>query len=97
MNTGLVGGIIGSVVGLAGGLIGSYGSLKSAKGPRERRFVIWASLALFGFIGLFVTLLSLFPQHRTWIFVSYFIILVVGINCVNRRGRTIRREEQSNA
>jgi L-asparagine transporter-like permease len=97
MNAGLVGGIIGSIVGLAGGLIGSYCSFKSAKGPRERRFVIWASIALFAFIGLFAALLFLFPRHRTWIFISYFIILVVAINCLNRRGSTLRRAEQSNA
>jgi len=95
MSIGLIGGIAGSALGLAGGLLGAYFSSKNAKGPRERRFVIWMSIACFVFVGLFLTALFLFPQSRPIIFVPYAIILIAGINYWNRRQGAIRHEELS--
>jgi len=97
MNIGLIGGIVGSALGLAGGLLGAYCSIKNAKGPRERRFVIWMSIACFVFVGLFLIALFLFLRSRPMIFVPYVIILIAGINYWNRRQGTIRQEEQSRA
>ena len=94
MNIGLIGGIAGSTLGLVGGLLGAYFSFKNAKGPRERHFVIWMSMACFVYVGSFLAVLFLFPQSRPEIFVPYVIILVVGINYSNRRQSTIRQEEQ---
>ena len=93
MNTGLVGGIVGSLIGAAGGLIGAYCSYKHAKSPRERRFVVFASLALFVFIALFLALLFLFPRFQPGILVVYAILLTAGIIYINRRQSAIRREE----
>jgi hypothetical protein len=94
MNVGLVGGIVGSVLGLAGGLIGAYFSYRSAEGSRERRFVILASIACFGYVGSFLAVLFLFPQTRPMIFLPYAIILAAGIGYRNRRQSKIQREEQ---
>ena len=97
MNSGLIGGIIGSALGIAGGLFGAYCSYKRAKGPRERRFVVLTSSLFFFFIALFLALLFLFPQFRAGIFVAYAILLTVGILYLTRRQGAIRREEETNA
>jgi len=89
------GGIVGSALGLAGGLLGAYCSIKNAKGPHERRFVIGMSIACFVFVGLFLIALFLFPHSRPIIFVPYVIILIAGINYCNRRQASIRHDEQS--
>jgi hypothetical protein len=70
---------------------------KKAMGPREQRFVIWASTSLFVYIGSFLAVLFLFPQTRPEIFVPYAIILGAGITYWNRRQSAIRREEQPDA
>ena len=95
MNIGLIGAIVGSAVGVAGGLYGAYRSYKAAKGSRERRFVIWASIACFVCVGLFLAVLFLFPQTRPMIYVPYAIILAVGIGYLNRQQSRIQREEQT--
>ena len=41
---GLIGGIVGGIIGVAGGLLGTYFSIKNTNGPRERAFVIKASM-----------------------------------------------------
>ena len=94
MNAGLIGGVIGCALGLAGGLIGSYCSFNNAKGPRERRFAICASITLFAFTGLILALLSLLPQQRIYILASHFIVSGLGIKYINRLGSRIRHGEQ---
>lgn len=95
MNIGLVGGIVGSVIGLAGGLFGTYSSYRRAKSLRERRFVIWASISIFGYVSSFLAVLFLFPQSRPMIFVPYALILSSGIVYLNRRQSRIQQEQQT--
>jgi hypothetical protein len=95
MNIGLVGGIVGSVIGCVGGFIGAYCSYKAAKGPRERRFVIWASIALVVLICSFLVALFLAPQARAWIWTCYIILLSLGIRYLSRRQSKIQQEEQT--
>jgi uncharacterized membrane protein YfcA len=86
----LVGGISACAVGLAG----AYFSYKRAEGPRERRFVVVVTVALFAFIGLALTVLHFFPRWRSWIFLIYVIILTLGITCINRRSSARRQQER---
>jgi membrane protease YdiL (CAAX protease family) len=95
MNIGLVGGIVGSVLGLAGGLFGTYSSYRRAKSSRERRFVIWASISIFVYVGSFLAVLFLFPRSRPMIFVPYALILSSGIVYLNRRQSRIQQEQQT--
>ena len=95
MNIGTIGGIIGIVGGCAGGFIGAYCSYRRAKSSRERRFVIWASIAILAFVGLFLAMLSLLPQARGWIWTFYAIVLVFGIRYLNHRQSKIQQEEQT--
>ena len=57
MNTGLVGGIAGGVIGLLGGIIGTYCSIKNTKSPRERAFMVKASVLCWIAILLFLSLM----------------------------------------
>jgi hypothetical protein len=93
----IIGWLVGPGLGVAGGLVGVYCSYKRAKGPRERRFVVRASIALIAFIGALFALLFFCPQLRSWWLLPYVIILTAGISYLNRRQNAIRREEQPNA
>lgn len=95
MNIGLVGGIVGAVIGLAGGLFGAYSSYRRAKSSCERRFVVWASVSIFVYVGSFLAVLFLFPQSRPMIFVPFALILSSGIVCLNRRQSRIQQEQQT--
>ncbi len=95
MNTGLIGGIVGSVLGIAGGLVGTYFSIKNTKGPRERRFMIRSSVVVWLGVSVFLATFFLVPYARTWIWYPYCILLPLGIICLNRKQQAIRTEEQS--
>jgi len=97
MNLRLIGGLVGPALGLAGGLVGVYYSYKAARGPQERRFVIWASMALVVFILSFLVALFLAPQARVWIWTAYIILLPAGIRYLSRKQNAVRRGEQANA
>ena len=95
MNLGPVAAILGTILGCIGGCIGAYCSYKAANGPRARRFVVWASLALVVLISSFLVALSLLPQLRACIWTFYIVALVFGIRFMNRRHSKIQREEQT--
>jgi hypothetical protein len=95
MNIGLIGGIVGSAIGLAGGLFGTYRSYKAAKGPRERHFVIWASIGILVSVFLFLAILFLLSQWKVWIWTCYLILLPFVLRYLNRRQGKIQREEQT--
>lgn len=95
MSIGTIGGIIGIVGGFAGGFIGAYCSYRRAKSSRERRFVVWASIAILVYVGLFLAVFSLLPSARDWIWAFYFIVLMFGIRCLNRWQSKIQQEEQT--
>jgi len=94
MNPGLIGGLIGSAVGLLGGIVGTYFSIHNTRGPRERGFVIRASIATWVVLGAFLAALFLIPSpwcHLMWI--PYGILLPIGIIKWNRTQARIRQEE----
>lgn len=98
MNTaaiwGWVGGIAGALIGVGAAAVGTYFSIKNTSGPRERAFMI--KLATGGWIAivLFLGLLFLLPSpYQELIWVSYAIVLPVGIVYGNRQQQAIRREE----
>jgi hypothetical protein len=58
MEPGMAGGLIGTAVGILGGVIGTYASIRNARGPRERAFVIRAAAVFCAFVTLFLLALG---------------------------------------
>ena len=91
---GMLGGIVGSAVGLLGGIVGTYFSIKNTHGPRERAFAIQASVLAWIYLALFIgALLLLPPSQRLWPWLSYVVVLPLGIRAWNRKQSRIRQEE----
>jgi len=91
---GLIGGIVGIVGGIAGGAIGTYFSIKNTNGPRERAFVIKASIVAWIAILAFLAGLLLLPSpYRYFLWGPYAILLPMGILTWNKKQAQIRREE----
>src|ERR1017187_7363966 len=91
---GLIGGIVGGIVGVAGGLLGTYLSIKNTKGPRERAFVIKASIACWIFVLAFVFGMCLIPGlYKLFLIPIYVVGLVAGILLGNKKQLQIRLEE----
>lgn len=94
MHPGTIGGIIGGICGLAGGVVGTYFSIKNTIGPRERAFMIKASVV--GWVGilLFLGLMFALPDpYRYFLWVPYGILLPLAIITGNRTQKRIREEE----
>ncbi len=94
VEPGLVGGLVGCAVGLAGGIIGTRAGIRSAEGPRERRFMV-RSAAAFWVAGLaLLAMLLLLPLRLKWIpWAVYGVALPLGIIRLNRAQKRIRSEE----
>jgi drug/metabolite transporter (DMT)-like permease len=91
---GMVGGILGCVLGFAGGLFGTCCCIRNTQGPRERKFMIQASVAVWVAVMLFVTLLMVLPSpYRFLTWVPYGILLLLGIRYINKRQKQIMRAE----
>jgi hypothetical protein len=91
---GLLGAIIGSAVGVLGGIVGTYFSVKNTRGPRERAFVIKASILAWVLVaGLAGAMLILPSPLRYWLWLPYAVILLLGIVAWNRKQAKIRQEE----
>jgi hypothetical protein len=94
MDNGLAGAIVGSVIGVVGGLIGTWFSIRNTSGPRERSFMIRASLIGWVAITAFVAGVVLLPRPYNWLlWVPYAIALPLSIRSLNRRQQQIRAEE----
>ena len=91
---GLIGGIVGGIVGVAGGLLGTYFSIKNTKGPRERAFVIKASIVSWIFVLTFVFGMCLTPGlYKLFLIPIYVVCLVACILLWNKKQTQIRLEE----
>ncbi len=98
MNPGLMGGILGGVVGILGGVIGTYFSVKNTNGPRERAFMIQASIVCWVFVGAFVLGMCLSPLLYKLLLVPIYVVgLLAGIRLGNKRQAQIRSEESNRA
>jgi RNA polymerase sigma factor (sigma-70 family) len=108
--SGMLGAILGPVAGIAGAWFGLRMSLKSARSPRERAFIIRYNWWFFGLITVFtvgVTSLSLLGRDlvrhnpRGFAFalvglaLGYVIALSASIVWFNKRQARIRREEET--
>jgi len=85
---------LGILVGVLGGMLGTYASIRNTQSPRERSFMIKASLLCWLLVASFVVGLFLIPgwyKHLLWL--PYLILLFLGINTCNRRQLRIREED----
>ena len=97
MNSGLIGGIIGTLIGVAGGVVGTYFSIKNTSGPRGRKFMIKVALVVWIAILLFLALLFALPSPYRWfLFIPYGILLPLGIMYGNKTQQRIADEESQN-
>ena len=95
---GWVGAIVGSSVGVLGGIIGTYLAIKNTKGPRERAYVVKASITCCFLVLTYVAgMLLISTWHRTLLTIPYVILLVVEIRTWNKTQLRIRNEESDNA
>lgn len=72
---GVVGGLVGGVLGIAGGAVGTYFSIKSARGPEQRRLTIVASVTCWLLVTCHLAALFLLPEPWkpvTWVVYSIF-------------------------
>ncbi len=91
-------GIGGSLIGLAGGIFGTYCSIKNTNGPRERAFLIKASVVCWIGVLIFLTLFFALPiAYRCYMWIPYAIILPLGIIYSNRTQQKIRKSEAEHA
>ena len=91
---GWIGGIVGALCGVAGGVFGTYCAIKNTKGPRERAFVIKASVLCEVFVVAFLACLWLIPLwYNMLLWVPYAILLLFGIRKWNQIQFRIRQEE----
>lgn len=94
MNSGLLGGIIGSLIGVLGGAIGTYLSIKNTSGPKEKAFMMKVSIVTWITVLTFVALLLTLPgTYKPLLWISYSVILALSIKAVNRKQIEIRRVE----
>lgn len=91
---GMIGGLAGGLIGLVGGIVGTYFGIRNTRGPRERAFMIKASVvcwvAILAFLG---ALLALPDPYRWLMWIPYGILLPLGIVYGNRRHQAIRQQE----
>lgn len=94
MDGGLIGGIVGGVLGLAGGIVGTYFSIRNTNGPRERAFMIKASIVTWiALAGFLLLLLLLPPPYNFLLWIPYGILLPLGIVKCNKRLAELRNQE----
>lgn len=97
MNPGWIGGIVGSLVGIAGGLFGTYCSIRNTNGPRERAFMIKASIICWAYVLGYLLLLIVLPRPYGWFLsIPYALFLCLGIVYANRIQQRIRQKEYEN-
>ena len=97
-TAGWFGGIAGGLVGTLGGAVGTYFSIRNTAGPRERAFVVRASVLCWVAVVLFLITLFVAPRPYAWLlWVPYSLLLPLGILAWNRRQAIIRSEEALHA
>jgi hypothetical protein len=94
MHAGYIGAIIGCTIGLIGSLIGTYCSIRNTSGPKERAFMVKASVMVWVGIILFLGLMFALPNpYRYFLWIPYSVLLPLGIICGNKKQQRIRQEE----
>ena len=91
---GWAGAIAGSVIGLMGGIIGTYFGIKNTNGPRERSFMIKASVACWVAVMAFLGLMFCLPgPYRQFLWIPYGVLLALGVRYMNRQQQILRQQE----
>ena len=100
LTAGLAGAILGPILGLLGGLFGAWCSIRNTKSPRERRFMIRATILIWammvGLVGVPLTLAlaGLVPKWVYWsCWAVFFLGLLPLIVWSNRCQRRIQLED----
>jgi len=97
MNGGYILGVAGAVIGLIGGVIGTYFSIKNTNGPRERAFVVKASVVGWFAVILFLAMMLALPDpYGYFIWIPYAVLLPWAVSFANRTQERIRKEESQN-
>ena len=97
MHAGYIGAIIGCTIGLIGGIIGTYCGIRNTNGPKERAFMVKASVMVWVGIVLFLGLMFALPNpYRYFMWIPYSVLLPLGIICGNKMHQKIRQEELKN-
>lgn len=107
LATVLSGAILGPIIGLLGGLFGSWMSVKHTRSPRERQFMLKATLILWIELAVLLSVIAIFlvlarrgavPKKVYWtvfaiVMTAHFVLLLPAVIWVNRRQRRIQKEE----
>lgn len=100
LAAGLSGAILGPIIGLLGGVLGAWCSIRNTNSPRERRFMIqatillWVLLAVLVGVPLTLVLAGLIPKWVCWVcWAVFFAGLLPLILWTNRRQRRIQIED----
>jgi len=97
MHASYIGAIIGCTIGLIGGIIGTYCSIRNTNGPKERAFMVKASVMVWVGIVLFLGLMFALPNpYRYFMWIPYSVLLPLGVICGNKMHQKIRQEELEN-
>jgi hypothetical protein len=95
---GWVGGVVGGGIGILGGLFGTYCSIKNTNGPRERAFVVRASIVCWLGVSIFVLGMWLVPTpYKYGLIPIYVVTLLLAVRRWNRRQAALRAEESEPA
>lgn len=93
-TAGTLGAWLGGGIGVLGGLVGTWFSIRNTQSPRERAFVIKASLICWALVIAFVASLLLIPTwHRHLLWIPYSLLLVWGIRRWNKMQLRIQNED----
>ena len=93
-SVGWAGGILGGLLGVLGGVIGTYFSIKNTNSPRERAFMIKASIVCWVFVLALLLGMCLIPGFYKILLVPIYVVaLVAGILLGNKKQAQIRSEE----
>ncbi|MFZ4732685.1 MAG: hypothetical protein ACOYK7_09140 [Pirellulales bacterium] len=95
---GQLGGWVGSAIGVAGALVGTFFSIRNTTTPRERAFVIRASVICWvAVIAFIVAMMSIPTWHKHLLWIPYAVLLTWGIRAWNRGQLQIRHGESGDA
>ena len=94
---GWAGAVLGGLLGIIGGVIGTYFSVRNTNGPRERAFVIRASILCWVGVCAFVAGMWLAPApYKFGLVPIYLVALLAGIRRLNKRQAELRAEDSQN-
>jgi hypothetical protein len=90
----LLGAFGGGALGLLGGLIGTWFSIRNTNGPRERAFVVRASIIGWIAVSVFLAALWFTPMNfQVLLWLPYMALLPFAARAWNRKQQQIRGEE----